>query len=210
MRLRFDWLVLACGMTLLISGWLLAERSGFVDVAAQRGDAAPAWEYGSVVPLEPDVRGWGWQSKSYLSLDAQRPFYNLAKERLFNDEQITSYTISSYNPDLFCEVSLHFDYVWFEMQHSTMSFDEVRRMLLACPRAGAAPFIRVPDALEATIQKATDLGSLGIIVPTVDDALEARDAARFLSISAFRPPECGWRLGPGDLGAARHRLSNHD
>jgi hypothetical protein len=52
-------------------------------------------------------------------------------------------------------------------------------MLLACPRVGAAPMIRMPDALEANIQKATDLGAIGIIVPTVDDALEARDAARF-------------------------------
>ena len=39
--------------------------------------------------------------------------------------------------------------------------------------------VRMPDALESSIQKATDLGALGIIVPTVDDALEARDAARF-------------------------------
>ena len=45
--------------------------------------------------------------------------------------------------------------------------------------------IRMPDALEANIQKATDLGALGIIVPTVDDALEARDAARFSRYPPF-------------------------
>jgi hypothetical protein len=44
-----------------------------------------------------------------------------------------SYTLSSYNPELYCELRKHFDYIWFEMQHSTMSYDEVRRMLLACP-----------------------------------------------------------------------------
>jgi 2-keto-3-deoxy-L-rhamnonate aldolase RhmA len=126
-----------------------------------------------------------------VSPEAQRPFYNIAKERLFNGEQITSYTISSYDPELFCEVSLHFDFIWFEMQHSTMSFDEVRRMLLACPRAGAAPLIRVPDALESTIQKATDLGALGVIVPTVDDALEARDAARFSRFPPFARRSAG-------------------
>ena len=59
-----------------------------------------------------------------------RPFYNKAKELLFQDKQITSYTIATYNPDLYCEVGKHFDYIWFEMQHSTMSYDEVRRMLL--------------------------------------------------------------------------------
>ncbi len=113
------------------------------------------------------------------------PFYNKAKELLFQDKQITSYTIATYNPDLYCEVGKHFDYIWFEMQHSTMSFDEVRRMILACPGVGAAPMIRMPDALESSIQKATDLGAIGIIVPTVDDALEARDAARFSRYPPF-------------------------
>ena len=114
-----------------------------------------------------------------------RPFYNKAKELLFQDKQITSYTISTFNADLYCEVAKHYDYIWFEMQHSTMSFDEVRRMILACPGADAAPMIRMPDAFESSIQKATDLGAIGIIVPTVDDALEARDAARFSRYPPF-------------------------
>ena len=59
--------------------------------------------------------------------------------------------------------------------------------------------IRMPDALESSIQKATDLGALGIIVPTVDDALEARDAARF-----SRYPPFGRRSAGG--GAYRPAL----
>ncbi|HVH29758.1 MAG TPA: aldolase/citrate lyase family protein, partial [Vicinamibacterales bacterium] len=134
----------------------------------------------------PDARGWGWQVKALVNPTTPRPFYNKAKELLFQDKQITSYTISSFNPDLYCEVRKHFDYIWFEMQHSTMSWDEVRRMMLACPGVdGAAPMIRMPDALESSIQKATDLGAIGIIVPTVDDALEARDAARFSRYPPF-------------------------
>jgi 2-keto-3-deoxy-L-rhamnonate aldolase RhmA len=143
------------------------------------------WQYGEVAPLEVDARGWGWQTKSYVSAGAQRPFFNYAKEMLFQDKQVTSYTISSFNTEVYCEVAKHFDYIWFEMQHSTMSFDEVRRMLLACPGPHAAPMIRMPDAFESSIQKATDLGSIGIIMPTVDDALEARDAARFSRYPPF-------------------------
>jgi 2-keto-3-deoxy-L-rhamnonate aldolase RhmA len=45
--------------------------------------------------------------------------------------------------------------------------------------------IRMPDALEANMQKAYDLGVLGTIVPTVDDVLEARDASRY----AHFPPQ---------------------
>jgi 2-keto-3-deoxy-L-rhamnonate aldolase RhmA len=151
---------------------------------------------GTLTPAKPDARGWGWQVKASVSPNTPRPFYNKAKELLFQDKQVTSYTISSFNPDLYCEVGKHFDFVWFEMQHSTMSWDEVKRMMLACPGVGAAPMVRTPDALESTIQKATDIGAIGIIVPTVDDALEARDAARF-----SRYPPVGRRSsGGGSFG----------
>jgi 2-keto-3-deoxy-L-rhamnonate aldolase RhmA len=162
------------------------------------GGAAPnrAPIGGTLTPAVPDARGWGWQVKASLNPATPRPFYNKAKELLLQDKQITSYTVSTYNPDLYCEVGKHFDYIWFEMQHSTMSYDEVRRMMLACPGVGAAPMIRMPDALESSIQRATDLGAIGIIVPTVDDALEARDAARF-----SRYPPTGRRSsGGGSFG----------
>jgi 2-keto-3-deoxy-L-rhamnonate aldolase RhmA len=151
---------------------------------------------GTLTPAKPDARGWGWQVKASINPNTPRPFYNKAKELLFQDKQVTSYTISSFNTDLYCEVGKHFDFVWFEMQHSTMSWDEVKRMMLACPGVGAAPMVRTPDALESTIQKATDIGAIGIIVPTVDDALEARDAARF-----SRYPPVGRRSsGGGSFG----------
>ena len=151
---------------------------------------------GTLTPAVPDARGWGWQVKASMNPATPRPLYNKAKELLLQDKQVTSYTISTYNPDLYCEVGKHFDYIWFEMQHSTMSYDEVRRMLLACPGVGAAPMLRMSDALESSIQKATDLGAIGIIVPTVDDALEARDAARF-----SRYPPTGRRSsGGGSFG----------
>ena len=149
------------------------------------GGAAGAPIGGTLTPAKPDARGWGWQVKASISPATPRPFYNKAKELLFQDKQITSYTMSTYNPELYCELRKHFDYIWFEMQHSTMSYDEVRRMILACPGVGAAPMIRMPDALESSIQRATDLGAIGIIVPTVDDALEARDAARFSRYPPF-------------------------
>ena len=140
---------------------------------------------GSILPDKPDARGWGWQVKALMNPATPRPLYNKAKELLLQDKVITSYTISTFNPELYCEVGKHFDFIWFEMQHSTMSWDEVRRMLLTCPNVGGAPMIRMPDALESSIQKATDLGAIGIIVPTVDDALEARDAARFSRFPPF-------------------------
>src|SRR5215208_1414654 len=152
---------------------------------------------GTVAMTPVDARGWGWQVKASITPGASRPFYNKAKELLFQDKQVTSYTISSYDEALYCEVRKHVDFVWFEMQHSTMSWDEVRRMMLACPGVdGAAPMVRMPDALESSIQKATDIGAVGIIVPTVDDALEARDAARFSRL----PPVGRRSSGGGSVG----------
>jgi 2-keto-3-deoxy-L-rhamnonate aldolase RhmA len=153
----------------------------------RRGGGAPGGAPigGTLTPAAADARGWGWQVKALMNPATPRPLYNRAKERLLQDHQITSYTISSYDPELYCEVAKHFDFIWFEMQHSTMSYDDIRRMEMACPHAGAAPMIRMPDALESSIQKATDVGALGIIVPTVDDAIEARDAARFSRYPPF-------------------------
>jgi 2-keto-3-deoxy-L-rhamnonate aldolase RhmA len=154
---------------------------------------------GSTLPDKPDARGWGWQVKALMSPDTPRPLYNKAKELLLQDKMVSSLTISSFNPDLYCEARKHVDFIWFEMQHSTMSWDDIRRMIIACPGVdGGAPFIRMPDALEANMQKATDLGAVGIIVPTVDDALEARDAARF----ARYPPTGRRSSGGGSFGTA--------
>jgi 2-keto-3-deoxy-L-rhamnonate aldolase RhmA len=147
--------------------------------------------------LTPDSRGWGWMVKQYVE-KAQRPLWNQAKEKLLTDGKVTSVTISSFQPETYCEARKHWDYVWFEMQHSTLSFAEVQKMIAACPGVkGAAPFIRMPDALEANIQKAVDLGVMGIVVPTVDDALEARDAARFSRYPPFGRRSAGGNTAGG-------------
>jgi 4-hydroxy-2-oxoheptanedioate aldolase len=66
------------------------------------------------------------------------------------------------------------------MQHGLVTFPEIQKMMETCPRAGAAPMIRLPDALEGNIQKAVDLGVLGIAFPDIDDAIKARQAAMFM------------------------------
>jgi 2-keto-3-deoxy-L-rhamnonate aldolase RhmA len=116
----------------------------------------------------------------------KRPFWNKAKELLFNDKQVTSYTIASFDPTLYCEVRKHYGFVWFEMQHSTMSWDEVAKMIAACPGPdGAAPMIRMPDQFESTIQKATDIGAIGLIFPTIRDGHQALEAARYSRFPPF-------------------------
>jgi 2-keto-3-deoxy-L-rhamnonate aldolase RhmA len=133
-----------------------------------------------------DSRGWGFMTKSYVSPNYKRPFYNLAKEMLFSDKQVTSYTISRGDPQLYCETRKHYAYIWFEMQHSTMSWADIEKMIAACPGPnGAAPMVRMPDQMESTIQKATDIGNIGLIFPTMRDGHQALEAARYSRYPPF-------------------------
>jgi 2-keto-3-deoxy-L-rhamnonate aldolase RhmA len=136
----------------------------------------------------------GWAVRA--SLKGSAPLYNTAKQKLLDGKQIFSFAISRRDPQLYCEVAPHYDYVWFEMQHSTLSYADVEAMIAACPRTGI-PMIRVPDEFESSIQKATDIGALGIIVPTVDTVEKARAAARY---SRF-PPEGRRSQGGGQAGS---------
>jgi 2-keto-3-deoxy-L-rhamnonate aldolase RhmA len=136
---------------------------------------------GTLTPMKADARGWGWAVKGGLD-PKHLPLYNIAKQHLLDGKKVTSYTVSKEDPELYCELRKHYDYIWFEMQHSTMTWANIEKMIAACPGTtpgAAAPMIRMPDAQEANMQKAGDIGALGMIVPTVDDALEARDAGRY-------------------------------
>jgi len=105
--------------------------------------------------------------------------YNTAKQRLLEGKQIFSFTQSQMDIDGYCEAAKHYDYTWFEMQHSTLEFKDIEAMIAACPHVAATPMVRLPDAQEWHIQHATDIGMLGIIVPTVDDVDRAREAAKW-------------------------------
>src|ERR1043165_8574665 len=115
---------------------------------------------------------------------AQPKLYNTVIQKLKEGKQVFSWTQSKFDIKEYCEKAPHYDYTWFEMQHSTLEFKDVEAMIAACPRAGAIPMIRLPDAQEFHIQHATDLGALGVVIPTVDDVERAREAVKW----AHSPP----------------------
>ncbi len=132
---------------------------------------------------------------------AQQPspkMYNTAKQKLAAGHQIVGATIYSPDPNIYCAMAnAGYDFLWIEMQHSPLTYSDVAKMIWACRGASAVPFIRVPDATESDIQKATDIGALGIIVPTVDTAEKAAAAVRW---SKF-PPQGRRSQGSGQYGA---------
>ncbi len=147
-----------------------------------------------------------------VAVRAQEPvkIYNTAKQKLVAGKPITGATVFSPDPNMYCAVANSgYDFTWIEMQHSPLTFEDVARMIWACRGASAVPFIRVPDATESDIQKATDIGALGIIVPTVDTVEKAQAAVKW----AKYPPQGRRSMGNGQYGAlygANYRQTAND
>jgi 2-keto-3-deoxy-L-rhamnonate aldolase RhmA len=127
------------------------------------------------------------------SAQSKPPLYNTVKQKLLDGKQVFSFTQSKFDIAAYCEAAKHYDYTWFEMQHSTLEFKDVEAMIAACPKVAATPMIRLPDAQEWHIQHATDIGALGVIIPTVDDVDRAREGAKW----ALYPPQGRRSSGSG-------------
>jgi len=138
--------------------------------AADPAPAAPA----PYVPAAP-----GQAPRGVPPIKAGSLTFNTVITKLAEGKQIFSNTLSE--PDLAaakkaCEGQ---DFIWIEMQHSTLTWRETQQLVKVVAEAGCIPFIRVPTANEGDIQKATDAGALGIIIPMVDSVEEARNAVMF-------------------------------
>jgi 2-keto-3-deoxy-L-rhamnonate aldolase RhmA len=128
----------------------------------------------------------------------QAQLYNTVKQKLAAGQQVVGATVTSPDPGIYCAMAnAGYDFLWIEMQHSTLTYADAERMIWACRGAAAIPFIRVPDATESEIQKATDIGALGIIVPTVDTVEKAQAAVKW----AKYPPEGRRSQGGGQYGS---------
>jgi 2-keto-3-deoxy-L-rhamnonate aldolase RhmA len=136
--------------------------------------APPAPASAPFVPAAP-----GQAPRGVPPVKAGSLTFNTVITKLHEGKQIFSNTIS--DPDLAaakkaCEGQ---DFIWIEMQHSTLTWRETQQIIKVVAEAGCIPFVRVPTANEGDIQKATDAGALGIIIPMVDSVEEARNAVMF-------------------------------
>ncbi len=133
-----------------------------------------------------------------LAASQQTPIFNTVKQKLADGRQVVGATVATADADIYCAVANSgFDFIWIEMQHSPLTYTDAARMIWACRDAPAIPFIRIPAATEGDIQKATDIGALGIIVPMVDSMDEIQDAVTY----AHYPPFGKRSQGGGQYGA---------
>ncbi|HYM15276.1 MAG TPA: thiamine phosphate synthase [Dehalococcoidia bacterium] len=70
-----------------------------------------------------------------------------------------------------------FDWVCIDMQHGIIGFETAVEMLRAIGTSRAMPFVRVPWNDVSIIGRVLDAGAMGVIVPMVNSAEEARAAA---------------------------------
>jgi 2-keto-3-deoxy-L-rhamnonate aldolase RhmA len=189
----------------LMMAWPQAQGGGRGAAPAPTGAAAvtgPGGSFGTFAPWVPDAaHPIGFLVRAYMN-NPSRPLTNSAKAKLLAGKQISGWTELRADPEEYCSMAPHYDFIWIEMQHSRMMFNEVERMIAACPTVGV-PIIRVPDGVEGNMQKATDLGAKGIIVPEVSDGAKARDAGKFSKL-----PPIGERSGGGTFAAREEYNDN--
>jgi 2-keto-3-deoxy-L-rhamnonate aldolase RhmA len=89
--------------------------------------------------------------------------------------------------------NLGFDFLWVEMEHSPITLETTRQIVLATRGLKALPFVRVPVNEFWTAKRVLDAGALGVIFPFVSTAEAARKA-----VQACKYPPLGRRgSGPG-------------
>jgi 2-keto-3-deoxy-L-rhamnonate aldolase RhmA len=87
------------------------------------------------------------------------------------------------------------EWILLDMEHSGAGIDTIKQQLACCRGLSLTPFVRVPAGQYHFIARALDMGALGIMVPMVESAQQARDI-----VSWTRYPPAGRRGGV--LGAA--------
>lgn len=96
------------------------------------------------------------------------------------------------------------DWLILETEHNGLDAAEVEHLLRAADTTDAVAIVRTPSAQHVFIQRALDLGAMGVMVPLVRNAGEAESIVR----ATRYPPNGSRSFGP--LRASRYSFDNAD
>jgi 2-keto-3-deoxy-L-rhamnonate aldolase RhmA len=114
---------------------------------------------------------------------------NPVKTKLAKGESVFGVVISVNNVEVAAHAaSLGFDFLWLEMEHTPVSLETVRNVVLATRGLQAVPFARPPVNELWTAKRVLDAGVLGVIFPFTSTPELARQA-----VAACRYPPRGLR-----------------
>lgn len=104
-----------------------------------------------------------------------------------------------------------FDWVLVDMQHGCMDYETALGMIRAIDLGGASPIVRAPWNDPGVIGRLLDAGAMGVVIPmiqTADDARRAADACLYPPAGrrSFGPVRVGLRDGPGYFAEANDRV----
>mgnify|MGYP006961819590 CR=1 FL=1 len=97
------------------------------------------------------------------------------------------------DPAQYCAMAPHWDFVWLEMQHGTLSYADVEKMIAACPRVGV-PIIRVRTgtvSVPAVSKNVCSLAHCSINSPVISAADRIATVNTGPSIACSNDPETG-------------------
>lgn len=102
---------------------------------------------------------------------------NPVKKKFAAGEPVFAITITVPSPEVAAQAAhLGFDYLWIEMEHSPITLETLRHMVLATRGAPAVPFARVPVNELWTAKRVLDAGVHGVIFPFTSTPELARQA----------------------------------
>ena len=131
---------------------------------------------------------------------------NPVKKALKAGKVVVGATVTAANPDIAATLAgVGFDFLWIEMEHSPLTLESVRSMILATRGLKAMPFTRVPVNELWTAKRALDIGSLGVIFPFTSTRELAEQA-----VKACKYPPQGLRGYGAAMASSRWGMSGSD
>ncbi len=105
---------------------------------------------------------------------------NKAKARLREGGTVIGTMVSEMRTEEIAYVlaAAGFDFFVLDTEHGSAGVETVQRLSRAARSAGIAPLVRVTDITYALIARTLDAGALGLMVPHVETAADAREIVR--------------------------------
>ncbi len=121
------------------------------------------------------------------------PWENPVRARLRDGQPVVGLTLTVPSVEIAAQAAcLGFDFLWIEMEHSPITLETLRAMVLATRGSRAIPFARVPVNELWMAKRVLDCGVSGVMFPFTSTPELARQA-----VSACRYPPAGRRgCGP--------------
>lgn len=133
------------------------------------------------------------------STTTQKKFRNPVRVKLERGESVVGMVVSVNSVEIATQAAaLGFDFIWFEMEHSPVSLETVRNVVLATRGLPAVPIARPPVNALWSAKRLLDAGVLGVIFPFTSTPELAKQAG-----AACRYPPRGRRGSGADLAQFR-------